>query len=94
MIQRADFATHEPPLPIFLPRHGERPPEPCPELLTEKEAVRYLRLDETGVKHPNRTLRRYREMGVLKGTIVGRCVLYRRSELEAFLDLQTERLPR
>ena len=29
------------------------PPTPCPELLTEEEAIRYLRLDLIDVKDPS-----------------------------------------
>lgn len=91
--------------PIFsiLPaRHelvGDRlaqaePAGPCPELLTEDEAGRYLRLDTTGVKNPGQTIERYRAMGLLRGTQVGRKVFYRRVELERFLERQTDANPR
>ena len=43
---------------------------PCPELLTEAEAVRFLRLE--GEPNPSRTLRYYREKGLLGATQVGR----------------------
>ena len=46
------------------------PPEPCPEVLTAQEAVRYLRLDVGGTKHPADTLRYYRESGLLTGVRV------------------------
>jgi Helix-turn-helix domain len=70
------------------------PPQLCPELLTEAEAVRYLRLDEIDVAHPEETLRRYRKLGHIRGTQVGKCVRYRRKELEAFLERITETNPR
>jgi len=60
---------------------------PCPEVLTEEEAIRYLRLE--AAKNPARTLKYYREKGLLKATIVGRHLLYRRVELDRFLELQT-----
>ena len=41
---------------------------PCPEVLTEEEAIRYLRLDVGGPKNPVGTLRYYRFRGKLKGT--------------------------
>ena len=72
--------------PAILP--GD-PPEPCPELLTPSEAIRYLRLDVNGPKNPELTLRRYREIGVLRGTVVGRRILYRRVEIERFLQKKT-----
>ncbi|HOW74104.1 MAG TPA: helix-turn-helix domain-containing protein [Phycisphaerae bacterium] len=72
--------------PVMFVLPGD-PPQPCPELLTEKEAVRYLRLDDN--KNPSRTLKYYRERGLLRGTPVGRHLLYRRVELDRFLELQT-----
>lgn len=70
------------------------PAMPCPELLTEEEAIRYLRLDIIDVENPADTLRRYRKQGLVRGTQVGKCVRYRRSELEAFLARITENNPR
>ena len=70
------------------------PPTPCPELLTEAEAIRYLRLDETGVGDPARTLRYYREKSLLRATQIGRRLRYRRIELDRFLGRITERNPR
>lgn len=67
---------------------------PCPELLTEDEAIRYLRLDEAGGDAPTKTLARYRSMGRLHGTQVGRNIRYRRIELERFLERQTQLNPR
>ena len=57
------------------------PAMPCPELLTEEEAVRYLRLDIIDIEEPAETLRRYRKQGLIRGTQVGKCVRYRRAEL-------------
>ena len=70
------------------------PPRPCPELLTEDEAVRYLRLDLIDVEEPASTLRYYRRQGLLRGTQVGKCVRYRRVELERLLERLTEHNPR
>jgi len=61
----------------------------CPELLTEQEAIRYLRLDVDGPEKPALTLRYYRERGLLNGTRVGRRVRYRREELDRFLERLT-----
>lgn len=60
---------------------------PCPELLTGEEAVLYLRLDAD--RNPKRTLKYYREKGLLRATMVGRHLYYRRVELDAFLERQT-----
>ena len=70
------------------------PPQACPDLLTEDEAVRYLRLDDTAVGDPRRTLRYYRERALLRATQVGRKIRYRRVELERLLDRLTETNPR
>jgi hypothetical protein len=76
---------------VFLP--GD-PPRPCPEVLTEEEAVRYLRLDLIDVKEPTETLRYYRSKGLLRGTQIGKAVRYRRVELDRLLDRLTEQNPR
>ena len=39
---------------------------PCPDLLTEDEAILYLRLDTIKIKNPTATLRRYRDAGLLQ----------------------------
>jgi len=77
--------------PAILPGN---PPEPCPELLTTEEAIRYLRLDVGGTQRPDLTLRRYRELGLLRATRIGRRILYRRVELEAFLARKTAECPK
>ena len=70
------------------------PPQPCPELLTEAEAVRYLRLDQIDIEDPASTLRYYRKKGLLRATQVGKCVRYRRVELERLLECVTQTNPR
>ncbi len=77
------------PAPAVLP-DGNGGFGPCPEVLTEEEAVRYLRLDIGGPKNPANTLRYYREKGKLKGTRIGNRVRYTRKQLDAFLDGVTE----
>ena len=76
---------------IWLPG---TPPSPCPELLTEAEAIRYLRLDTINIKDPSATLRNYRKRRLLQGTQVSKKVFYRRTELDAFLQRLTEENPR
>jgi len=60
---------------------------PMPELLTEDEAIQFLRLDVDGPKDPSLSLRYYREHGLLKGTKVGKRIRYRKQELIRFLDI-------
>ncbi|MBI3835652.1 MAG: helix-turn-helix domain-containing protein [Planctomycetes bacterium] len=62
---------------------------PCPELLIEIEAIRYLRLDIEGPNKPTLTLRYYRERGLLRATRVGRRLRYRREELDHLLERLT-----
>ncbi len=62
--------------------------EPCPDVLTPEEAARYLRLDLNG--NWQQTLRYYREKKKLKGTRIGRRVLYTRKALEEFLERMTQ----
>ena len=59
-------------------------------LLTEAEALRYLRLDTVDISDPAATLRRYRERRLLRATQVSRRLFYRRVELDRFLERQTE----
>ncbi len=77
--------------PVILPGN---PPQPCPELLTEEEAIRYLRLDTINIKNPPETLARYRDEGILRGTQVSKRVFYRRNELDRFLERLTDKNPR
>lgn len=67
---------------------------PVSPLLTEDEAISYLRLDTINIGDPAGTLRRYREQGLLKGTQVSKRVFYLREELDAFLRRQTQNDPR
>ena len=62
----------------------------CPDLLTEEETIRFLRLDVKGPGDPQKTLRYYRERGLLKATRVGKRLRYQRKELLDFLDRLTE----
>ena len=66
------------------------PPQPCPELLTADEAIRYLRLDTVGIAKPSATLRRYRERRLLRGTQISKRIFYRRAELDRFIERVTE----
>ena len=63
---------------------------PCPEVLTEEEAIRYLRLDVDGPEHPENTLRYYREKKLLKGTRIGKRIRYTRRSLDEFLERMTD----
>lgn len=73
--------------PAILP-DGNGGYVPCPELLTEDEAIRYLRLDANGCNNPKATLKYYRDQGNLRGVQIGKKLVYPRKEL----DLMVERL--
>ncbi|MGD0078740.1 MAG: hypothetical protein ABSB91_08985 [Sedimentisphaerales bacterium] len=61
---------------------------PCPALLTEAEAIRFLRLDTQKAK-PENTLAHYRDRKLLKTTVVGKNLFYTRKSLVEFLDRLT-----
>ena len=61
----------------------------CPNLLTEAEAVLYLRLDTLGRKDPTKTLQYYREKHLLKATRIGNVNFYTRESLDEFLATMT-----
>ena len=60
---------------------------PCPELLTQKEAEKFLRLDDQS--NPSLTLRYYREQKKLRATHIGKTLKYSRKELEKFIAEMT-----
>lgn len=62
---------------------------PVPDLLTEEEAVRFLRLDIDGPKDPSATLKHYRDKNMLRGTRIGRRYRYWRAELLKFIAVAT-----
>jgi len=75
--------------PAVLP-DGNGGWSPCPELLTEEEAVRYLRLDTLNTKEPRLTLRHYRQQRKLKATKIGKRLLYSRKALDDFIEEMTD----
>jgi len=61
-------------------------------LLTKAEAIAWLRLNEPGgPKNPECTLRRYRELGLLRCTRVGRQGRYHIDDLRDLVDHLRER---
>jgi len=60
-----------------------------PDLLTEEEAVCFLRLDIDGPSKPELTLKYYRDEGLLVPTRVGKRNRYLRTELLKFLNRLT-----
>lgn len=78
------------PFPEWLPTE---PPRPAPALMTAKEAVAYLRLDEDGrdIADALRSLEYLVLQQLLRPCRVGRFNRYARSELDRFIADQTER---
>ena len=68
--------------------------QPVPDLLTEAEAIIFLRLDIDGPANPKQTLKYYRDQGLLKATQIGRHLRYQRTELLHFLDKMTDKTNR
>ena len=59
---------------------------PVPDVLTEQEAIHFLRLDVDGPKHPELTLQYYRREGLLKPVKLGKRLRYTKTELLNFLE--------
>jgi hypothetical protein len=64
---------------------------PCPELLTEEETIRFLRLDIEKDTDPVQTMKYYRDKGELIAIKVGRKNRYRRQDIEGFLALKSKK---
>jgi len=64
--------------------------QPVPLLLTEAEAIRFLRLDVDAAANPGQTLARYRNSGQLVAIKVGRWNRYRRQDIEEFLAAKSD----
>lgn len=62
----------------------------APEIMTEAEVVRFLRLDTVDGIDAHKTLERYRCSGVLRPTRISRKLFYSLDELRRFVRLQTD----
>lgn len=63
-------------------------------LLSEQEAIVWLRLDQAGVSHPEASLKRLRDRGAIRTVRLGRRVFYPVQELQRFVDRELERAGR
>ena len=70
------------PGPVYMPDGSI-----MPELLTEQEAVIFLRLDTEN--NPKRTLKYYRDKGQLRAVKIGTNLLYPKKELLSFIQAAT-----
>jgi len=59
---------------------------PTPEILTESEAIRFLRLDLIDTKHPKESLRYYRKNYSLKACRIGKGVRFTIGELRKLVE--------
>jgi len=75
---------------IYMP-DGNGGLQPCPEVMTETELIRFLRLEEVGCKNPSNTLRYYRGIGLLRATQISHRNLYTRAAACAFLEKLTKK---
>lgn len=73
--------------PAVLP-DGNGSFTPCPEVLTEDEAIRYLRIDKQKADAV-KTLAYYRGQKLLKVTKIGKNLLYSRKALDEFIEVLT-----
>ena len=76
-------------IPSVLP-DGNGGFTPCPEVLTEEEAIRYLRLDLEVSSNSRQTLKYYRDKGELVAIRIGRKNRYRRRDLDDFLSRKSK----
>lgn len=59
---------------------------PAPYVLTAEEAIKFLRLDTNGTKHPETTLQHYINEGLLIPITIGKCRKYPLPELVRFVE--------
>lgn len=64
---------------------------PCPTVLLEADLVKFLRLEELGVKNPTNTLRYYREIGKLAATRIGNRNAYTLNSAMELLEALTKK---
>ena len=67
---------------------------PAPSVMTETEFIRWLRLDELGIKNPKKTLDYYKAKGDLRGTHISNRCVYTQEEGLDFLRKLTYSLKR
>ena len=69
------------PGPVYMPDGT-----PAPYVLTAQEAVRFLRIDTNGTKHPDATLQHYQNEGLLNPITIGKGRKYPLPELLRFIE--------
>ncbi|MFC1677243.1 hypothetical protein ACFL3G_09300 [Planctomycetota bacterium] len=66
---------------VFMPNG-----QPAPYVLTAEEAIRFLRIDTNGTKHPEATLEYYQQEDLLRPVTIGKCRKYPLPELLRFIE--------
>jgi len=65
---------------------------PAPAVMLEADLIRFLRLEELGVKNPSATLRYYRETHRLRATRIGNRNCYTVQAALEFLEEMTKKI--
>ena len=65
--------------------------KPAPAVMLEQDLIRFLRLNELGIKNPTNTLRYYRERGKLRATKIGNRNCYTVQAVMKFLEEMTKK---
>jgi hypothetical protein len=68
-------------VPVYMPDGT-----PAPYVMTAEEAVKFLRLDTNGSKHPDTTLQYYIDEQMLVPVTIGKCRKYPLPALLRFID--------
>ncbi len=72
--------------PVYMPDG-----RPAPEVMTQEEAILFLRLNEADLKNPATTLQYYRDKGELNGIRIGKTIRYTKEDLLDFLRNQSRK---
>ncbi len=78
-------------LPVVVIHHADGTTQPVPFLMRADEVAAFFRLHESKTKFPEKTIQRYRRMG-LRTVRVGRRVWFRLDDVLRFLDERQDRL--
>jgi len=85
--KRMNFENSQTFSPIIFMPDGR----PAPAVMLEKDLIRFLRLDELGIRNPANTLRYYRERGKLRATRIGNRNCYTIQATLEFLQKMTKK---
>ncbi len=78
-------------LPVVVIHYADGTTQPAPFLMRADEVAAFFRLHESKTKFPEKTIQRYRRIG-LRTVRVGRRVWFRLDDVLRFLDDQQDRL--